>query len=42
MDANAKSSHDLARKVFWLNCAIAFATVVGACLGIWNIFYQCH
>ena len=36
LDENAKSSDRLSSKVYWLNVALTFATVVGAVAAVWT------
>jgi len=40
MNKNAASSESLARKVFWLNVVLTAATVVGAFLGLYQLFIK--
>jgi len=38
IDNNSKTSHSLARKVFWLNIVLTSATVIGAVIAALNFF----
>ncbi len=41
MNSNAKSSDNLATKVYWLNLVLAVATVIGTLLAVYQIFFSC-
>jgi hypothetical protein len=39
MNNNAQSSDHLATKVFWLNVVLAFATVIGTLIAVYQVFF---
>lgn len=38
IDKNSQTSHDLARKVFWLNLVLTSATAIGTIVAILTLF----
>lgn len=39
MTETARSNHELSQKIFWLNVVITIATILGAIIGAWKMFF---